>query len=855
MLRAFTWILLGRWREQPSRLALSIFAVALGVALGLAIHLVNRSALAEFADAIALVNGQAQRQVTASSGQIEESVFDALAVLKGIAVTSPLIDTQVEYQSADIAATDAVGRKPKLKLLGLDLMRAAAVTPELVIISDQPPNNDMLVAFNTDQVFLSTAALKQVNRQVGDSITLKLGNTSHAFIIAGRLSQVPVGQALATMDIATLQWRFPQWLGNLSRIDIKLDEAADKALTEASIQTTILAKSPLLRMETPQAATQRISNVSRAYRVNLAVLGLVALLVGGFLVFSTMALLAQRQISDAAILSLMGLHPNHIRAFVLTQGLLIGGLGSGLGVAAGLALSQAFLTLLGGDLGGGYFNGSAPHLRFSLWDLSGFALVGIAMSFLAAWPAATQLMNHSANPIAVLIGNFQRTQANEKTITKMSAAIIIACLSIALIGLLMPPIADLPLGGFAAMAMVLVAGIALVPWLTQQLANALLSLGPLLWRHPSLWLAAQRLGRYPKSVSVALAGIVASVALASAMAVMVHSFRDSVDNWLGNILPADVYIRSSSRLNSSDQQALRALPGIARAEFLRSTEVSMRIDLPPVAIVGRSADTKPLRDTLPLIGAAIVSPVANDEIAVFGSEAMVDLYGWKIGDTVPSPMAGPPWKIAGIWRDYGRQHGAVAMNIKDLERITGNGDASDIALWILPESSVEKVIKTVKNYPGLNDAEARSSEAIRLISLKIFDRSFALTYVIEGIAILVALFGVASTYAGEALSRMKEFGTLQHLGANSRLIAKQLVFEALLAIALAVVWGASIGLALAWILVRRINPQSFHWSMDFSWPTGLLTLSGLALLALGVASAMLAYRSTLKLNPAQAIKQ
>jgi putative ABC transport system permease protein len=241
-------------------------------------------------------------------------------------------------------------------------------------------------------------------------------------------------------------------------------------------------------------------------------------------------------------------------------------------------------------------------------------------------------------------------------------------------------------------------------------------------------------------------------------------------------------------------------------------------------------------------------------IAVYGSEAMADLYGWKIGQTIESPMGGQAWFIAGIWRDYGRQHGAVAMDLDDLGRITGVHSASDIAVWLMPGASGDSVVERLKRYPQLATSQARSSESIRALSLKIFDRSFVLTYVIEAIAIAVALFGVASTYAGESLSRTKEFGVLQHMGATNRSVAKQLIAEALIAITLAVLWGALIGVALAWILVRRINPQSFHWSMDFSWPWALLGISALVLICLGIASALLAYRSTLQLSPAMAIK-
>jgi putative ABC transport system permease protein len=859
-LKALLWLIAGRWREQPGRLLLSLFAVALGVALGLAIHLVNRSALSEFSDAIALVNGQAQRQVTAVTGAFNDAVFDTVVQLPGLSAASPVIETSVDISGI------------KLKLIGLDLFKAVHVTPELIIISDGLPKQegDNLSGFQSDQVYLSTAALSSVKKKVGDKVDISIGNLKHEFVIAGRLSQVPAGQVIATTDIATLQWRFakagPEWQAKISRIDLKLDETQDKQLTDKRLAESLASESKKysvqLQVDTPQAATQRMSNVSRAYRVNLAVLGTVALVVGGFLVFSTMALMAQRQIADAAVLSLLGLSAVRIQRFMLAQGFAIGILGSLAGIVFGLTLAQSFLTLLGGDLGGGYFNGSAPRLNFSIFDLALFGLMGVAISVAAAWPAATQLVRTTQNPTSVLSGMYLMNQAGQtKTMSLRAKSIAIGlCLFGVGICLSLPSILDLPLGGFAAMGLLLIAGVAVVPWLTQGGANLLLKrFSEGLWNSPALWLGAQRLGRYPHTVSTALAGIVASVALASAMAIMVHSFRDSVDSWLSNILPADLYIRSSAKLQTTEQQTIRTLPGVARADFLRAMEITMRNDLPKVALVGRSFSSKNINEMLPLIGtSSSPSDRANSaDIQVYGSEAMVDLYGWKQGSTIASPIAemgGQNWFIAGIWRDYGRQHGAIALSLQDFGKVTGQASASDIAIWLAPGATSDAVIQKIKALPDLAQAEARSSEAIRAISLKIFDRSFALTYVIEAIAILVAIFGVASTYAGEALSRKKEFGTLAHLGVKPALVAKQIGFEALLAITLAVAWGAIIGIGLAWILVRRINPQSFHWSMDFAFPVGLLLFSAVSLIALGVGSALLAYRTSLRANPVLAIK-
>jgi putative ABC transport system permease protein len=862
-LKALVWIITGRWKEQPGRIGLAIFAVALGVALGLAIHLVNRSALSEFSDAIALVNGQAQRQIVSVNGSFDDALFEQVAVADGLSVTSPIIETSATVGTA------------RIKLIGLDVFRAASITPELVFLSDLIRSDDSLMSFDSGQVFMSSAALTLISKRVGDKVSLRVAGIEQEFTIAARLSQIPSGQAIATMDIANLQSLFPAtWLGKINRIDVRLDDTVDKSKTENSLIKLINAFSSAkpqtgpMRLVTPANSTERMTNISRAYRVNLTVLGMVALLVGGFLVFSTMTLLAQRQLPDAALLSLLGLNAQQIRYFVLAQGLAIGLIGSCLGLACGLGLAQGFLSLLGGDLGGGYFNGPVPSLKVSAMDLIGFSALGLFVSLLAVWPAASHLMQASVNPSALLMGNSGisedqrsnnlKTTSPLKKMLGFTVAIIFLILVIVVL-LRLPAIGSLPIGGFLAMAVVLISGIALVPWITQQAAVFLSKLnspqtGIHLWRYPSLWLAAQRLSRYPKTVSTALAGIVASVALASAMAIMVHSFRASVDTWLSNILPADLYLRSDAQLGGPDQAKIRALPGIERADFLQTVDVLMRNDLPKVAVVGRSFPKKPINEMLPFTGPVTEKPAAHLAIAVYGSEAMADLYGWKIGQTIESPMGGQAWFIAGIWRDYGRQHGAVAMDLDDLGRITGVHSASDIAVWLMPGASGDSVVERLKRYPQLATSQARSSESIRALSLKIFDRSFVLTYVIEAIAIAVALFGVASTYAGESLSRTKEFGVLQHMGATNRSVAKQLIAEALIAITLAVLWGALIGVALAWILVRRINPQSFHWSMDFSWPWALLGISALVLICLGIASALLAYRSTLQLSPAMAIK-
>ena len=152
-------------------------------------------------------------------------------------------------------------------------------------------------------------------------------------------------------------------------------------------------------------------------------------------------------------------------------------------------------------------------------------------------------------------------------------------------------------------------------------------------------------------------------------------------------------------------------------------------------------------------------------------------------------------------------------------------------------------------------AEFRSAEALRTLSLRIFDRSFALTYLLEAAALVVALFGVASSYAGQALARAREFGVLRHLGSGTRDVVRQVALEGGMLSTFGALWGAATGLVIGLVLIHRVNPQSFHWTMETRLPLGLIALSAAALAACGAIAAALAVRAATGEGPLVALKE
>jgi putative ABC transport system permease protein len=831
------WLLLGPWRSQPGRLACAVLAIGIGVCLALAIHLVNRSAVGEFGRALAVVNGEAHASIGARATGFDERLFDQVLGDPAIAAASPIVETSLSHD----------GRS--LRVLGLDPMRAAPVTPGL-LPSGGDAGGSLSDLFADDAIFLSDAAMRAWQTRPGEVLALRHGGLLVRLRVAGRLAGAAGGEALAVMDLGALQWRLG-WLGRLSRIDVRVAEGHDPAVVGAAWASRLPAD---VAWVTPKASEQRMSNLSRAYRVNLSVLALVALLTGGFIVHATLTLAVARQMPVLALVAMLGASPRFVLAAVLAQGLLLGVLGAALGALAGLGLAGLLLATVGTDLGGGYFSGRPATLTVDGIAVAAYALLGVGVAALASIGPA--LAARREPPVRVL------RQAGEPSGGRPGRAIAAAA-AFALAGALLaalPPVAGLPMPAYAAIACWLLAGIALVGPLASAMATLAAAALPALWRSPGGWLALQRLRGSPQAAAVALAGIVASFALSSAMTIMVDSFRHSVADWLDAVLPADVYGRLASRapgggISPEWQAAIAATEGVAEARFLRSLEIGLAPERPPVGVLARDVDRDAPHRSLPMVGP--IAAVGAGERAAWVSEPMSELYGLRPGSLLELPLGGGlrAFRVAGVWRDYARQHGAVVLDRGDYIELTGDRLVSDVALRLGQGADEAALIGRLRARLGDPDAlEWRSSRELRELSLRIFDRSFAITRVLEAIAIAVGLFGVAATYAGQALARAREFGVLRHLGVTRAQVAGMFGIESAALIACGVVWGAALGAVIAAILVHRVNPQSFHWTMTMHWPMPVLAGSAAALVALGTLAAVLASRGASGTSPIRAVR-
>jgi putative ABC transport system permease protein len=425
-------------------------------------------------------------------------------------------------------------------------------------------------------------------------------------------------------------------------------------------------------------------------------------------------------------------------------------------------------------------------------------------------------------------------------------------------------VGGIPLAAYLSVGLLLVGGIAVLPGAVGVLYDRL---APRVAHRLLPLLAVERARRVRESAAVAVSGVVAALSLAVALTVMVASFRQSVTDWLDVLLPADLYVRTSNSAGAGDTafltpplvQGLAQLPGVARVATQRVRSLLLDPARPPVTLLARPVDDS--RKSLPLVGDAVAVPAGA--ISVYVSEAMVDLYGARRGErlrVLDSALPGGEFVVAGVWRDYVRQTGAVILDQRDYLRLTGDTRVNDAQLWLAPGASLQdvqgRVRALVQREAGEPDlVEFASAGQVRAISLRIFDRSFAVTYWLQAVAIAIGLFGVAASFSAQVLARRKEFGLLAHLGLTRRQILSVVAGEGAAWTFIGALAGLALGLGVAVVLVHVVNPQSFHWTMDLLLPWARLLLLCAAVVVAGTVTAWLAGRAAAGRDAVLAVKE
>jgi putative ABC transport system permease protein len=845
-------------RANLGRTLLALAGIALGVALGLAVHVINQSAIGEMQQATRTLGGDADLSIRAGRGgsaQFDENLLEIISADERVQMASPVIEADATLVSNASNPSTGAALQPyqprrTIKFIGIDVFRAALLQPGFAgeAFADNENATDQFAMLRPDHVFLNQAARVLISGNDKREFSISVSGIAHQIKVAGKAELSGYAGPLAIIDIAGAQTLFNQ-VGEISRIDIRLIPGANPV----EVARDISAKLPAgVIIATPEQTDKQSAAVSRAYRINLTVLSLVALFTGGFLVFSTQNLSVLRRRAQFALYRTLGVTQGELMRALVAEGAVLGLIGGIAGAALGLWLAIFALAKFGGDLGSGFFAGTAPTAQWTWLTLAFFAGLGVAAGIAGAFiPARTAIAEAPARAIKANDGEGADTKLPP---TWVGVALVI----FSGVLLALPAFDDIPWLAYAAIAALLLGVLALSPIVSTKIIAHLPRS-----KNPIAQLSLNHIEKSPGPSSAGITGVVASFSLMIAMLIMVVSFRSSLEQWLIGVLNQDLYVRQgsgeSNALNTSTGAALQALSDVENADFLRYRSVVLdasKPEQPPVTLI-----TRPLREnvlqSLSVLKRAPIEANIEKLPDIWISEAVADLYGYAAGQKIALPLDGKTYSVfvAGIWRDYARSFGAMVIDREIYLKWTADEKINDVSLKIAAGANKANVIAAIRALPGGDKFDIADAAEIRKFSLQAFDRSFAVTYALEIAAIFVGLAGISATFSAQAWSRRREFGMLRHLGITRREIAALLGAEGALLGALGAAIGLALGVAIALILIFVVNRESFHWSMELHIPWITMAILSVALVVLTAISAVLSGKYAMSKQVVMTVKE
>ena len=835
--------------RHPWLAGLSVLGVALGVAVVVAIDLANTSAGRAFELSTETVAGRATHQVVGAAGGLDADVYRRLRVEAGYEKAAPVVQG---YGAAE-------GRT--FQVLGVDPFAEAPFRPYVGQGTGGGAGSLDLAAFMADTAttLMARPTAEALGLATGDTLHLRVAGAPQPLRIAGFLD--PEGErsrraleSLLVMDVATAQ-RILGAEGQLSRIDLIVpEEGAEQTL--AQIRAAVPEGAEVRRSE---ARTQTVEQMTRAFKLNLTALSLLALIVGAFLIYNTMTFSVVQRRPLIGRLRALGVTRREIFALVLGEAGLIGLAGTALGLLLGIVLARGLVLLITQTINDLYFVLTVRELTIAPLTLLKGAALGLGTTLLAALAPAREATNA---PVSTVLQRSAQESGARRLVPRLAAAgVTVAGAGLVLLWL---PGRSIWLG-YGALFCVLMAAALLTPAAVVGLARVL---RPLMGKLFGVLgrMAARGIATTLSRTAVAIAALMVAVAATVGVGVMVDSFRQTVVVWLEHSLQADVYVqppslvfrRSEATLAPGVAERLRQVEGVEGAYSVRRVNVGSPegpTDLVAIASGANTPDVYRFKAGAP----GRVWPRFSEENAVIVSEPYNYRTGLGVGDTLrlETDRGLRPFAIGAVYYDYGSDLGVVVMSRPTYERFYDDRALSGVAFTAASGVPVDTLAARLRTAAadGPQEVLVQSTRALREASLKVFDRTFTITAVLRLLAIIVAFIGVLSALMALALERARELAVLRAGGMTPGQVWRYVTLQTGVMGLVAGLLSLPLGLGLAYVLVFVINKRSFGWTLQFEIAPLLL---GQALLLAFVAAVLAGLYPSWKMaraNPARALRE
>lgn len=807
------------WRQQTALMLI----LALGSSVYLAVRLASNAALEGFQDFTQGITRQPDWTVQAPQGRLTEGDLKAMRDTLGVRPVSllPVVEETVTPAGKPGEGDhEMIGARPTWRLLGADFVG-------LLNLREEAPAG--LGTMNPQMVGEGVFVSDKLGLKKGEKLRLVVDDRVIVLPVAGVVKETPGVPALPAqmllMDLPAAQ-KALQRDGLVDRVEVLAQDSA---------------AFPHLREETGQLLREKwqvlggtnrrqlAGTMTQAFRLNLTILSLLALLVGGYLIFQALDGVVLRRREEIGILKSLGVTNRAVQTAFLLEAGLLGACGGLLGVGLGWAGSQGAVLGVSQTMNALYGATSAHQAGLSLAEAALALGISTFASLVAAWWPARMA---AQTPPAHMLGRHATPYEGGKLWRTewvgwlmMAAAAALAQVPV----LRLEGGSRVPLGGYtAALFWLLGCGLA---------AGAVLRLGGRFKAGSAVGrVAVANLRRPTVRHRFAVAALASAVAMTTGMAVMVASFDHTMRGWIDRTMKADIYLSSAGaqsassthQISAATVERLRKIDGVAELSYVQA-----RMELwngGEVLVLGLEPEFAHKYQ----LHAWVETPTPDEwwkqraeATPAFVSESWSERFGTHAGDVIQ--LAGHAVRVVGVNAEYGNERGSISLPQAAFRDWFQTDEAWRVALMLRPGADAETVRKEIEaTFPGLS---VFTNAHLRKEALRIFRQTFSVTHALEVIGVIVAVAGLGLALTSLLLERRPTLATLRCLGMRDREIAQAAAWEGLGVAMAGALMGLAGGLWLGWLLVYRINKQCFGWTLQFHavwWHLALLVLAVVA---------------------------
>jgi len=808
-------------RAAKALFALAAAGVALGVASVLSIQLLNQGALGAFSGTVRAVSGEADLSVLGWTGALDEALLPEVLAVPGVRAAVPLWRAE---------AALAGGAGEGLEIVGADLLAAARLPWAL------PAGGIGEALGRAGWVAITPALAKEKGWREGSRIEVSLGSRRvelevGALVDFQRIAPL-ASRRLAVMDLAQAQGL----LGARGRIH-QIDVLAAEGVTPAALAERLAARiGERARVASPEQRTVEAAGLLASFRLNLTALSLVSLLVGGFLVHASVRASLARRREELGVLRAVGATRGQVLALVLGEAALLGAVGTASGIPLGWLAARANLAAVSGTVRNLYLLEGIERVTLAPGAVLLAVAAGVGGAIAGALGPALDAARRDPRALLASITREERARSHAGRLLAAGGAAVLGALAF-------HAAAD---ARWAPSGFVVTLGILTAVPLAAPAALSALARAPRP-RRLGVRFGIRTLGARPSGAAVAAGALAVSVAMLVGVTVMVGSFRSSVERWLDATIHADVYVttpswrraRSDAVLAPDVVARLRGFPGAVAVDVLRQVQAYA---------AGRRVSVSGLDAGLPggerrvvlAEGDASVAMRALREGGALVSEPLARKAGLVRGGQVGlrGPAGEISFGIAGVFRDYGTEGGAVLLDLASFARAFGEGPPSNAAVYLAPGADAEAAAARLRAELREHALRVRSNRALRAEVLAIFEETFAVTRLLQGMGLVIAAAGVTLSLLVLARERRAELALYRALGASRAQLAALFLGRGLAIGIAGLALGAAGGGALAAVLVGVVNPAFFGWTIALDVPWAPLARQALAILAAAAAASL-----------------